>query len=123
VNRTGPSTKTATNSTPQTDEGDGEDEDGDGSEGTEVKGTKVKGKGGSSTSSHCMKSFEDIEADDNNSDMDRSDIVLTPPISDEDDGGISSHLNVEFHEADLPNPILKLKMKFSSIQLFREAIR
>lgn len=105
MNRTDPSTETATNSMRQTDEGDGENEDGS-------EGIEVKGKGGSSTSGHCMKSFEDVEADDNNSDMDRSDILLSPPTSDEENGGISSQPDVEFHEVDLPNSILKFKMKF-----------
>jgi len=66
-----------------------------------------------------MTSFEDVEVDDNESEIGRSDILLSPPVSDEEDGGISS----QFHEVDLVNPNLKLKMKFASIQLFREAIR
>jgi hypothetical protein len=70
-----------------------------------------------------MTSFEDVEVDDNESEIGRSDILLSPPVSDEEDGGISSHPDVEFHEVDLVNPNLKLKMKFASIQLFREAIR
>jgi hypothetical protein len=52
-----------------------------------------------------------------------SDILLSPPISDEEDDEISSYPSVEFYEIDIPNPTLKLKMKFFSIQLFREAIR
>jgi hypothetical protein len=72
-----------------------------------------------------MKSFEDVEVDDNHSELGRSDILLSPPIViDEDDiDGNSSHPSKEFHEIDLHNLTLKLKMKFSSIQLFREAVR
>jgi len=45
-------------------------------------------------------------------------------VIDEDDiDGNSSHPSKEFHEIDLHNLTLKLKMKFSSIQLFREAVR
>jgi hypothetical protein len=59
----------------------------------------------------------------NHSKLGRSDILLSPPISDEEDDEISSYPSVEFYEIDIPNPTLKLKMKFFSIQLFREAIR
>jgi len=66
-----------------------------------------------------MKSFEDVEVDDNHSELGRNDILLSPPINDEEDiDRISSHPSVEFHEIDLPNLTLKLKMKFFSIQLF-----
>jgi len=50
----------------------------------------------SGPSGPCMTSFEDVEVDDNYSEMGRSDILLSPPISDEEDGGISSHPDVEF---------------------------
>jgi len=70
-----------------------------------------------------MHSFEDVEMDENDSEMDRSDILLSPPISDEEDGEISYNPSSEFHEVDLVNPNLKLKMKFSSLQLFREAVK
>ncbi|XP_062177170.1 uncharacterized protein LOC133882086 [Alnus glutinosa] len=55
--------------------------------------------------------------------MGRSDILLSPLISDNDSGEISSNLGSEFHAMDLVNPSLKLKMKFSSLQLFREAVK
>jgi hypothetical protein len=48
---------------------------------------------------------------------------LSPTVSENEDGGISSHHGVEFQEIDLGNPELKLKMKFSSIQLFKEAVK
>jgi uncharacterized membrane protein len=87
-------------------EGDGEDRDG-------PHGTEVEGEGdcrsGPSTSCPCMVSFEDVEVDGNNSKMGRSDILLSPPISDEEDGGIPIYPDVEFHEVDLLNPNLKLK--------------
>jgi hypothetical protein len=117
VNRAGPSTKTATNLMPQTDEGVEVDRDGDGSdievedEGEGDHNGEGDGRRGPSTSSQCMQSFEDIEADDKNSEMGRSDILLSPPTSDEEDGRISSHPDVEFHEVDLVTLNLKLKMK------------
>jgi hypothetical protein len=103
------------------------DGDGDGFEGAEVEGrsgpsTSV-GRSGPSTSNHGMQLFEDVDVVDNDSEMGRSDILLSPPISDEDSGGISSNPDLEFHAMDLVNPNLKLKMKFSSLQLFREAVK
>jgi hypothetical protein len=70
-----------------------------------------------------MQSFENVEVVDNDSEMGRSDILLSPPISDDDSGEISSNLGSEFHAMDLVNPSLKLKMKFSTLQLFREAVK
>jgi len=103
------------------------DGDGDGFEGAEVEGrsgpSTFEGRSGPSTSDHGMQSFEDVEVVDNDSEMGRSDILLSPPISDEDSGGISSNPGSEFHAMDLVNPNLKLKMKFSSLQLFREAVK
>jgi hypothetical protein len=55
--------------------------------------------------------------------MGRSDILLSPLISDDDSSEISSNLSSEFHAMNLVNPSLKLKMKFSSLQLFREAVK
>jgi len=109
-------------------EGDGENGDengnGDGSgDGDGFEGAGVEGKSGPSTSDHGIQSFEDAEVVLNNFEMGRSDILLSPPISDEDSGGISSNLGSEFHAMDLVNLNLKLKMKFSSLQLFREAVK
>jgi hypothetical protein len=70
-----------------------------------------------------MSSFEDVEVDENDSEIGRSDILLSPPVSDEEDGGSSTHPDVEFHEVDMVNPNLKLRMKFANIQLFREAVK
>ena len=71
-----------------------------------------------------MSSFEDVEVDENDSELGRSDILLSPvPVSDEEDGGTSSHPDVEFHEVDIVNPNLKLRMKFANIQLFRKAVK
>jgi len=131
VNRVCPSTKVVTNSIPQIDEGGVEgDGDADGSEGTEVQGdgngheSINTARSGPSISGPYMKSFEDVEVDDNHSEFGRSDVLLSPPINDEEDiDRISSHPSVEFHEIDLPNLTLKLKMKLFSIQLFREAVR
>jgi hypothetical protein len=109
-------------------EGDGENGDengnGDGSgDGDGFEGAGVEGKSGPPTSDHGIQSFEDAEVVHNNFEMGRSDILLSPPISDEDSGGISSNLGSEFHAMDLVNLNLKLKMKFSSLQLFREAVK
>jgi hypothetical protein len=93
VNSVGPSTYECV-------EGDRENGDGDG-----FKSAGVEGRSGPSTS------------------QGRSDILLSPPISDDDSGEISSNLGSEFHTMDLVNPSLKLKMKFSTLQLFREAVK
>jgi hypothetical protein len=113
-------------------EGDGEDGDGDGDSGDGIEvegggesgGTLGDGDGQSGPSSIKMSSFEDVEVDENDSEIGRSDILLSPvPVSDEEDGGTSSHPDVEFHEVDIVNPNLKLRMKFANIQLFREAVK
>jgi len=70
-----------------------------------------------------MHSFEDVEVDDNNSERGRSDILQSPPNSDEVDGGISSYPSSKIYEVDLVNPNLKLKIKFSSLRLFRAAVK
>jgi hypothetical protein len=114
-------------------EGDREDGNGDGhgngDDGTEVEGggesedILADDNGKSGPFGNKMTSFEDVEVDEKDSDIGRSDILLSPPVSEDEDGGLSSHHGVEFQEIDLGNPELKLKMKFSSIQLFREAVR
>jgi hypothetical protein len=95
------------------EDGDG---DGDGFEGAGVEGrsgpSTSQGRSGPSTSEHNMQSFENVEVVDNDSEMGRSDILLSLPISDDDSGEISSNLGSEFHAMDLVNPSLKLKMKF-----------
>jgi hypothetical protein len=68
------------------------------------------------------KRFEDVDDDDTNSEMGRSDILESPPNSDEEDG-VTSEKTPEFHQVDMANPILKLKMTFSDIQTFREAVK
>lgn len=71
------------------------------------------------------RSLEDDEADDGdiNSECGRSDILVSPVPSDEDDGVTSFPNDHDFHAVDLQDPHLKLKMKFTSIQVFREAVR
>jgi hypothetical protein len=120
---------------PETDEGvEGDREDGDGNgdgdDSTDVEGGDESGdilddgNGESGPSGNIkMTSFEDVEVDERDSDIGRSDILLSPTVSEDKDGGISSHHGVEFQEIDLGNPELKLKMKFSIIQLFREAVK
>jgi hypothetical protein len=66
------------------------------------------------------KRFEDEDDDDTNSKMGRSDILESPPNSDEEDG-VTSEKTLEFHQVDMANLVLKLKMTFSDIQTFREA--
>jgi hypothetical protein len=115
VNRAGPSTYECVEGNRENGDGNGngnEDGDGDGFE-----GAGVEGRSGPSTFDHSMQSFEDVEVVDNDSEMGRSDIILSPPISDDDSGEISSNLGSEFHAMDLVNPSLKQKMKFSSLQL------
>jgi len=43
-----------------------------------------------------MTSFEDVEVDEGDSDIGRSDILLSPIVSEYEDGEISSHHGVEF---------------------------
>jgi hypothetical protein len=104
--------------------------DGDGDDSADVKGGGESGdilddgNGESGPSGNVeVTSFEDVEVDERDSDIGRSDILLSPIVSEDEDGGISSHHGVEFQEIDLGNPELKLKIKFSSIQLFREAVK
>jgi len=129
VNRVDPSTYECVEGDGENgDENGSEDGDGDGFKGgAGVEGrsgpSTSEGRSGPSTSDHGMQSFEDVEVVDNVSEMGRSDILLSPPVSYEDSGGISSNLGSEFHAMDLVNPTLKLKMKFSSLQLFREAVK
>jgi hypothetical protein len=131
VDSAGPSTM------PQTDEGvEGDQEDGDedgdgngeGDDSADVEGESGDilddGNGESGPSDNIKTtSFEDVAVDERDSGIGRSDILLSPTVSEDEDGGISSHHGVEFQEIDLGNPELKLKMKFSSIQLFREAVK
>jgi hypothetical protein len=132
VNRAGPSTYECVEGDRENGNGNGNgnedgDGDGDGFEGAGIEGRSgpsiSQGRSGPSTSEHGMQSFEDVEVVDNDSEMGRSDILLSPPISDDNSGEISSNLGSEFHAMDLVNPSLKLKMKFSSLQLFREAVK
>jgi hypothetical protein len=112
VNRAGPSTyecvegdgENGNENENENEDGDGDgsgDEDEDGFEGVGVEGrsgpSTSQGRSGPSTSDHDMQSFEDVEMVDNDSEMGRSDILLSPPISDDDFGGISSNLGLEFH--------------------------
>jgi hypothetical protein len=76
----------------------------------------------SETEPKNKKIFEDVDDDDTNSKMGRSDILESLPNSDEEDG-VTSEKTPEFHQVDMANPILKLKMTFSDIQTFREAVK
>jgi len=101
---------------PETDEGvEGDQEDGDedrdgnengngdGDDSTDVEGGDESGdilddgNGESGPSGNIkMTSFEDVEVDERDSDIGRSDILLSPTVSENEDGGISSHHGVEF---------------------------
>ncbi|XP_059438654.1 uncharacterized protein LOC132171372 [Corylus avellana] len=106
------------------DEGEGEDDRSDhhGNDGGDagVNG----GEGGNS--SHNLKTScdgdDDDDDDDDNSEMARSDILESPVISDEDCETHSAGA-VDFHAMDLVDPVIKLEMKFTNIQMFREAMR
>jgi len=109
---------------PETDEGvegdqeDGDEDrdgnengDGDGDDSADVEGGGESGdilddgNGESGPSGNIkMTSFEDVEVDERDSDIGRSDILLSPTVSEDEDGGISSHHGVEFQEFDLGNP-------------------
>jgi hypothetical protein len=69
--------------------------------------------------------YEDVDEDvddDYNSDMGRSDILVSPVPSDEE-CEITSSPGHEFHSVDMGDPVLELEMKFPDIRTFREAIR
>jgi len=111
VNRAGPSTYECVEGDRENGDGNGNgNEDGDGFEGAGVEGrsglstsqgrsgpSTSQGRSGPSTSDHDIQSFENVEVVDNDSEMGRSDILLSPPISDDDSGEISSNLGSEFH--------------------------
>jgi hypothetical protein len=78
--------------------------------------------GRSKSGQKFKRTFEDVDDDDTNSEMGRSDILVSPVASDEE-GELSSARRSEFHTVDLGDPVLELEMKFSNIQTFREAVR
>jgi hypothetical protein len=70
---------------------------------------------------------EDVDEDDDddndyNSDMGRSDILVSPVPSDEECEIISAP-GSEFHSVDMGDPVLGLEMKFPEIRTFMEAVR
>ena len=75
-------------------------------------------------SAEKMLAFEDDEKDDDtNSDMGRSDILVSPLPSDEEDGVTSLPTNCDFHAVDLKDLVLELHMKFTNLEQFREAVK
>jgi hypothetical protein len=69
-----------------------------------------------------MRSFEDGDDADNNSEIGWSDILESPCPTGE--GGEGSHVpNYDFHVVDLKDPVLDLQMKFSNIQMFRDVVK
>jgi len=71
---------------PETDDGvRGDREDGDGHENGDILGD---GNRESGPSGNKMTSFEDVEVDERDSDIGRSDILLSPPVSEDEDDGI-----------------------------------
>jgi hypothetical protein len=91
----------------------------DDDDGANVNGTNA---GSGTNNEHFIRSFEDVEVDDNAPNMARSDI-LESPIPNDDNDDRPYYKGVDFHEVDIGNPTLTMKMKFASIHLFREAIR
>jgi hypothetical protein len=79
-------------------EGDGTGDDGADVEGGGESGDILDdGNGESGPSGNItMTSFEDVEVDEGDSDIGRSDILLSPIVSEYEDGEISSHHGVEF---------------------------
>jgi hypothetical protein len=68
-----------------------------------------------------MRCLEDGD-DDNNYEMGRHDILESPCPSGEDEEVIYAP-DHDFHAVDLGDPVLKLKMKFLDIKMFREAVK
>jgi hypothetical protein len=70
---------------------------------------------------------DEVDDDDANSDMAQSDILVSPPISDEENEVESLATCVtrrtEFQQIDMYNPQLSNGLTFPSIKVFREAIR
>jgi hypothetical protein len=62
------------------------------------------------------------DGDDNNSEMARSDILVSPVASDEEVENFKSK-GSEFHAVDLGDPSLEVKMRFPDMQTFRETVR
>jgi hypothetical protein len=101
------------------EDNDSDEDESDDNDGADVNGTNA---GSGNNNEHFIRSFEDVDVDDNASDMARSDILESPVPSDDDDNR-PYYKGVDFHEMDIGNPTLTLKMKFASIYLFREAVR
>ncbi|XP_059461906.1 uncharacterized protein LOC132190900 [Corylus avellana] len=68
------------------------------------------------------KKFEELDDDDTNSEMGRSDI-LESPLNNDEECQVPSTKSPEFHRMDVVNPVLHLKMTFPDIQTFREAVK
>ncbi|XP_059454928.1 uncharacterized protein LOC132185104 [Corylus avellana] len=70
------------------------------------------------------KSFDDNDDDDDddNSDMGRSDILVSLVLSDEDGEDVSAP-TLDFHAVDLGDLAIQLQMKFPNIKMFREVVR
>jgi hypothetical protein len=70
---------------------------------------------------------DEVDDNDANSDMEQSDILVSPPISDEENEVDSLATcvtrRIEFQQTDMYNPQLSNGLTFPSIKIFREAIR
>jgi hypothetical protein len=114
-------------------QGGGEGEGGEGGEGDESDEDFEQGSEDSVEESEDAgdKLFEGGNTagydDGQDSDMARSDILTSPPNSDEECEVVSQPAckprHSEFHPSDLHNPQLCVGQKFPSIKLFREAVR
>jgi hypothetical protein len=96
-------------------------EDSDGGEGEESGEDEESEEGGDDSGRST------VDDDDANSDMARSDILTSPPKSDEEYEVDSQRKHItkwsEFHLTDMGNNDFVVGQKFSSIQVFRDAVR
>jgi hypothetical protein len=108
-----------------TDEEDGSHEDGSHEEGSHEMATDVGGASGSATMFGRM--LDDEEKDEVSSNLARSDILVTPPKSDEEYEASSWPKCVtrtsQFQDVDMEDPHLDVGMSFESAAQFRKAMR
>jgi len=106
-------------------DGDSGDEEGAHREAAQPETTHVGGSSGPATSAAQL--LDDDEEDEVSSKLARSDILVTPPKSDEEYEAISGAEYVirtsQFQDVDMEDPHLKVGMSFDSAGQFRKAMR
>jgi hypothetical protein len=120
-------TRTRTSGAGTSGVGNGDNEN----EGDEEDGNHVEEHNGNhsgyvriETGPKNKKRFEDVDDDDTNSEMGRSDILESPLNGDEEDGVTSEKKKLQnFTKLTWLTQVLKLKMTFSDIQTFKEAVK